>query len=54
MTKHHKRKNRLTIIGIVNAVSFHLFLVSKGVTDYLCYDIEWGNNPADYEYTFIY
>ena len=53
MTKHHKRKNRLTIQGIINAVSFAQFLAQKGV-DYLWYDIEFGTNPAEYEYTFIY
>lgn len=54
MTKHHKRKNRVTIKGICNAVSFHAHLVAKGITDYLWFDIEFGTNPAEYEYTFIY
>ena len=54
MTRHHKRKNRVTIIGIVNAVKFHCHLMAKGINDYLWYDIEFGTNPAEYEYTFIY
>lgn len=54
MCKHHKRKNRVTIKGICNAVSFHAHLVAKGITDYLWFDIEFGTNPAEYEYTFIY
>lgn len=52
--KHHKRKNKVTIIGILNAVSFHMALVGHGITDYLWYDIEFGTNAAEYEYTFIY
>jgi len=54
MTKHHKRKNKVTIVGILNAVAFHCQLVAHGVTDYLWYDIEFGTNPNEYEYTFIY
>lgn len=54
MCKHHKRKNKVTIIGICNAVSFHFKLARAGIVDYLWYDIEFGNNPAEYEYTFIY
>lgn len=50
----HKRKNKVTIIGILNAVSFHFALVAHGITDYLWYDIEFGTNAAEYEYTFIY
>lgn len=38
----------------MNAVSFHFCLVAHGINDYIWYDIEFGTNPAEYEYTFIY
>jgi hypothetical protein len=54
MCKHKKRKEKVTIIGILNAVEFHFRLVAAGIDDYLWYDIEFGNDPSQYEYNFIY